>query len=220
MRYDPQLVVISPVFADSKSLQVPKDGVFGLGDDPFLRPPIFDQHMSMLRDSIRFMQDATLVIHRSLSEALELSAGERFEDFHHADQPSPCMLRLLKYHAQPAEERGPPQTPHTDLGSLTLLFTKQPGLQVLATGAQDWRYILPKAGHAVINIGDGMSMMTNGLLKSSLHRVVPPPNRPMATRYSFAFLQRAEAHTSLAGLRSPLIPQTENPRASITSGEW
>ena len=63
----------------------------------------------MLITSMRVMQDATLAIHAGLSRALGLSAGERFEDFHKADRTSPCILRLLKYHAQPAHERGTPK---------------------------------------------------------------------------------------------------------------
>ena len=174
----------------------------------------------MLITFMRAMEDITLAVNASLSRALGLPVGEKLEDFHKADRTSPCILRLLKYHAQPAQERGAAQTPHTDLGSLTILFTEQPGLQVLMKGADKWEYVEPRAGHAIVNIGDGMSMMTNSLLHSSLHRVGPPRNQPMATRYSFAYLKRAEEHTRLTGLHSPLIPATGGSSKVLTSGEW
>lgn len=49
-----------------------------------------------------------------------------------------CPLRLLKYYAQHFHEPGPPQTAHTNLGSLTVLFSKHSGLQVLQKGAGEW----------------------------------------------------------------------------------
>lgn len=189
----------------------------------FSRPQVIQEGMSTLTDFMRAMQLITGTIHNQFSTALGLQPGQRFEDFHRRDQPSPCLLRLLKYHPQPLEERGPPQTPHTDLGTLTVLFTEQPGLQVLPKGAADWTFVEPKPGHAIINIGDGLSMMTNGLLQSCLHRVGPLPNKSMDTRYSFAYLQRAEEHTQLTAVPSSLIPAVkskENGEKILTSGEW
>ena len=87
-------------------------------------------------------------------------------------------------------------------------------------GADKWEFVEPRAGHAIVDIGDGLSMMTNGLLHSSLHRVGPPPDQPMATRFSFAYLQRAEEHNPLTGLHSPLIPGTGGSAEVLTSGEW
>lgn len=176
--------------------------------------------MALLQHFMKKMLAATGTIHASLSRALGLDIGQRFEDFHRADQPSPCLLRMLKYHPQAMEERGSPQTPHTDLGSLTILFTEQPGLQVLPKGAPDWSFVEPRAGHAIVNIGDGLSMMTNGLFQSCLHRVSPLPNQCMHTRYSMAYLQRAEAHTRLTGLGSAAIPAASTQAEVLTSGDW
>ncbi|KAF7875070.1 hypothetical protein EAF04_002242 [Stromatinia cepivora] len=204
-----------------ESYAIPKDGVLCLSDEPYYRPPIFDENMPILKAYMRAMQEATVSIHEALSRALGLQVGGKLEEFHRPDRASPCILRLLKYHPQPAEERGASGTPHTDLGSLTILFTKQPGLQVLMKGSDKWEYVEPRAGHAIVNIGDGMSLLTNGLLHSSLHRVAPPPGQAMTTRYSFAFLQRAQQQTPLVGLKSPLIQAaTGGSPEVVTSGEW
>lgn len=194
--------------------------MLGLTNEPFHKPDLITANMEVLQKFMKDMVAATRTIHASLSRAVGLPVGERFEDFHRSDQPSPCLLRMLKYHPQPLQERGAPQTPHTDLGSLTILFTKQPGLQVLPKRAKDWSFVEPKTGHAIVNIGDGLSMMTNGLFQSCLHRVSPLPDQCMQTRYSMAYLQRAEAHTKLSGLKSASIPTAATQAEVLTSGEW
>lgn len=72
---------------------------------------------------------ASCTILSCLSAVLDFAPGTGFEAHHRPGAPSPSMLRLLKYTEQPLSERGAPQNPHTDLGSLTLLFTRSPGLQ-------------------------------------------------------------------------------------------
>ncbi|KAI9685954.1 MAG: hypothetical protein M1820_010709 [Bogoriella megaspora] len=203
-----------------ESWAIPKDGALGISNEQFSRPDMIDANMGLVQGFMKHMLTATGTIHASLSKALALDVGQRFEDYHRAAKASPCLLRMLKYHPQPIEERGPPQTPHTDLGSLTILFTKQPGLQVLPKGAHEWAFVEPKSGHAIVNVGDGLSMMTNGLFQSCLHRVSPLPDQSMQTRYSIAYLQRAEAHTRLTGLDSPAIPNRSSDSAVETSGEW
>lgn len=94
---------------------------------------------------------------------------------------------------------------HSDFGSLTLLFNRLGGLQILlpggmravggegdagvegagpedkegekAKGAEEaqWVYVRPLPGHAIVNLGDAMVKFTNGLLRSCVHRVVSPP---------------------------------------------
>lgn len=157
------------------------------------------------------MQTITTTIHSALSDTLNITTNKRLEFFHRNTHPSLCILRLLKYHAQPPAERGAVQTPHTDLGSLTVLFITQPGLQVLPKGAaaDAWRFAMPRENCAIVNIGDALAMMTDGVLHSSLHRVGPLPGVSMDTRYSFAYLQRPEEHCVLR------VGGEE-----ITSGEW
>lgn len=163
---------------------------------------------------MKHMQAFTTLVHHELSDKLGINPQERLELFHREESPSPCILRLLKYHAQPATEHGAVQTPHTDPGRLTILFTSQPGLQVLPMGEENdpWQFVTPSEHCATVNIGDVLAMMTNGTLQYSLHRVSPLPGLLMDTKYSVAYLQRPEEHTILkaAGLKGE----------AITSGEW
>ena len=166
----------------------------------------------------------------SLSTSLLLPKGQRFEDFQGLYRPSPDLLRLLRYHAD-AKPTGVPQTPHTDMGSLTFVFSDTPGLQVLPMDAvqkpgsqeeSDWLYVAPKPGHAIVNIGDCLRILSNGLLKSALHRVGPVAGNAMPERYSMAYLMRLEDHALLQGAESPLLPHNgvEEKGNAVTSGTW
>ena len=158
-----------------------------------------------------------------------MPVGQRLEDFQGLNRPSPDILRMLKYHAN-SESDVVPQTPHTDLGSMTFVFSTTPGLQVLPRNVgqkpstyseADWRHVMPKPGHAIVNIGDCISMMTNGLFKSALHRVGTAPGRAMSERYSMAYLMRPEDQTILRTLDSPLIPRSMSVQEeAVTSGAW
>ncbi|CAI6316112.1 unnamed protein product [Periconia digitata] len=63
---------------------------------------------------------------------------------------------------------------HTDYGCITLLLTDPtPGaLQVLHKDGQTWINADPIPGAFVVNIGDMMERWTNGLWKSTKHRVI------------------------------------------------
>lgn len=200
--------------------------------EPFAHTPSVAANMQPINYLLRGLGAAAQTIFRSLSVALSLEAGERFEDFHNPKHPSSDMLRLLKYHkTEVIDTQHAPQTPHTDLGSLTFVFSTTPGLQVLphmfqrkeAPKESDWVFVAPRVNCAIVNFGDCMTMLTGGLIKSSLHRVGPLPGVAMHERYSFAYLMRPEEDTPLRPVKSPLVPESL-PRSSLeetlTSGEW
>ncbi|KZT27608.1 Clavaminate synthase-like protein [Neolentinus lepideus HHB14362 ss-1] len=69
---------------------------------------------------------------------------------------------------------------HTDFGSL-----------VLPPGSDQWYYIKPIPGLAVCNVGDALAIFSGGVLRSNLHRVVPPPGIQSALeRWSLVFFTR------------------------------
>ncbi|CAN9428384.1 unnamed protein product [Alternaria alternata] len=97
-------------------------------------------------------------------------------DNHRYGKLSTSALGLLKYPANAAstgDQLG--QIAHTDVGSITVLYAQLGGLQVLDSQGS-WKFVQPKAGHAVVNIGDSLRFLTGKMLRSSLHRVVPHPD--------------------------------------------
>lgn len=208
--------------------QIAKDFLLSLNSTTAreIHPDAVLSEFAHLSDFARGVTAATTAIFTSLSTALGFAPGTGFEAFHRPGVPAPDMLRLLKYSRQPAEDRGAPQNPHTDLGSLTVLFTQTPGLQRLRPrrGSEDepaWEFVAPRDGCAIVNVGDGMVALTNGLLHSCLHRVVPMPGRRMEERYSFAWMARAEDATIMTGLKGGSLPEIGRAgKEIVTSGEW
>ncbi|KAI0311908.1 hypothetical protein OF83DRAFT_708303, partial [Amylostereum chailletii] len=115
-------------------------------------------------------------------------------------------------------------------GSLSFLHhNRLGGLQVLLPGTEDWKYVKPIPGHAVCNLGDAMTIFSGGILRSNLHRVVPPPKAQSAfERWSLVFFTRPNAKDILAPLtkESTLIaeavknaPEGKYDTGS-SAGEW
>lgn len=205
----------------SISVQIPKNGILGLqGHQDFSRPVIIDESMGILQDFTRTIHSIADTINDSLSSALQIPQSATLRLHHRLNAPSSDIVRLLKYQPQPIEQRSAPHAAHTDLGTLTFLFTQQPGLQICTPGTDSWTWVLPKEGHAIVNIGDAMSLLTNGYLRSCVHKVGPLPNQPMPTRYSFAYMLRPEDQAPMAGPETLFIPPRNPNEPIFTAGQW
>lgn len=144
---------------------------------------------------------------------------------HRQQAVSGDQVRFVKAPPQPADDRRTALGQHTDFGSVTVLFNRLGGLQVLPPGADaDWVYVRPLPGHAIVNLGDAMVKFTNGLLRSNIHRVVAPPGlQAESTRYSLVYFSRPEDSVLLRRLEgSSLIPAVEDGQAEeeINSKDW
>ncbi len=82
--------------------------------------------------------------------------------------------------------------PHSDWGSLTILFQDGVGgLEVVDRRTDGWIDVPAIAGTYVVNIGDLMARWTNGVWHSTKHRVrVPPPERRAVARVSIPFFHQ------------------------------
>lgn len=132
-------------------------------------------------------------------------------------------MRLLYYPAAVSSYRPDKDIragAHSDYGSITLLFQRpgQPGLEILTTD-QKWApvpvYPSDKADFPfppiLVNIGDMLSYWTDGLLKSTVHRVVFPHDKQSIAnpipqdRYSIAFFCQPVGSTELVPVPSKVI---------------
>lgn len=59
-----------------------------------------------------------------------------------------------------------------DFGSVTVLFNQLGGLQVINPKSQEWKYVKPQPGSAIINLGDALVKLVGDRLYSGVHRVV------------------------------------------------
>jgi isopenicillin N synthase-like dioxygenase len=121
-------------------------------------------------------------------------------------------VRFIKAPPQPENDLRTAMGQHTDFGSVTILFNRVGGLQVLPPASAEWQYVKPLPGHCVVNLGDAMVKFTNGLLRSNLHRVVAPPGEQAAcTRYALVYFARPGDEVPLKRVEggSSVIPPLE-----------
>jgi len=106
-------------------------------------------------------------------------------------------LRLLHYPPQPPVADLYGSAPHTDFGCLTLLMQDEvAGLQV-KTADGDWLKVEPDRSTLIVNVGDMLNRWSNGILKSTPHRVI---NATGQERYSCAFFFDPYVDTIVAPL--------------------
>ena len=147
---------------------------------------LFDDFVSTAHFILKTLLDC-------LSDALGLKGLERLDNYHRDDVLSKSTLYFLHYPTgiQKADEVG--QNMHTDIGSLTLLFAPQWGLQVLSPVSNEWQYVEPKPGHAIINVADTLRFLSGRRFRSALHRVMPIEG--VGDRYSVSYFLRANNST-------------------------
>ena len=74
-----------------------------------------------------------------------------------------------------------------------------------------WIPVAPKAGELVVNIGDMLQRLTNGLLRSTTHRVVnPPAERRGFARYSMPFFLHFRSDFLIETLPNCITPERPN----------
>ncbi len=137
-------------------------------------------------------------------------------------------LRLLHYPPRPHTSASRSNTtsvndglygsaPHTDFGCLTLLAQDNvAGLQV-QTDNGDWLSVEPDNKALVVNVGDMLHRWSNGILKSTPHRVI---NQSGRERYSCAFFFDPYVDTVIAPL-DECITETQMARfKAVHFGEF
>ncbi|KAF5343657.1 hypothetical protein D9758_014697 [Tetrapyrgos nigripes] len=160
---------------------------------------------------------------RVFNDKLGLPEG-RLDLLHTASgEFSGSETRVIK---SPAQAGRPPDRmaigAHTDFGSLSFLHNRLGGLQVLPPGVEEWQYVRPLPGHAICNVGDALSVLSGGILRSNIHRVVPPPGQQSTLdRWSLVFFFRPGNSVQLRALtdQSPLIAEAVND-AIENDSEW
>ncbi|KAJ5765250.1 hypothetical protein N7520_004809 [Penicillium odoratum] len=129
---------------------------------------------------------------------------------HAYERRSDDHLRYMIYNTRTQEEwdkaQGYTKGGHTDFGSLTLLFSQHvAGLQI-RTPEGAWKYVKPVDGGITCNIADTLSFLTNGFLKSTIHRVVTPPRDQLTIpRLGLLYFCRPGDHTVMRTVPSPLL---------------
>jgi isopenicillin N synthase-like dioxygenase len=132
------------------------------------------------------------------------------------------VMRLLHYPAQPEPTGNHIRAgAHEDINTITLLLgAEEAGLE-LKTKDGRWIPVSPKPGELVINIGDMLQRLTNGVLRSTSHRVVnPAPNRAAHARYSMPFFLHFRPDFIIEALPGTVPPGEEPKWPPISSYDY
>ena len=191
-------------------------------------------------------------IHKIIMSSIALGLGLRETYFDEFVRTGDNTLRLLHYPPTSRElfrEGAIRASPHTDYGSITLLFQDdRGGLQVQkegngtsatsrasptsATGEANeangtdgnWEDVTPIPDTIVVNAGDLLTRWSNGRIKSTKHRVVEPPvkteSEQYPARYSIAYFCNPDFDKEIEALPGTFGEGREKKWDAINSGDY
>ena len=194
-------------------------------------PEIINAHRGEIEHFARYISDniagKLLVL---LAIILELPENF-FLEKHQYNKRSDCHLRYMKYHHRTPEQNAALENiwvkGHTDFGSLTLLFRQPVAALQVRTPEGQWKHVKPYPGSITVNLADSLEFLTNGFLKSSIHRVVaPPPDQADIDRLGVLYFVRPADDVKLMPIKSNVLEKlgytktSDESVAGITAGEW
>ncbi|EMR68863.1 putative flavonol synthase protein [Eutypa lata UCREL1] len=194
-------------------------------------PQIILDHLDEVKEFSMKVHDRVLIpVLRLFAYVLEIDENY-FVDRHRYDAPGLEYLRYMKYFPRSAEEDAQASNiwarGHTDYNTLTFLF-HQPvaGLQV-QTPEGRWKYVKSPRDAIIVNIADALEFLSGGYLKSTVHRVIrPPEDQADKPRLSLIYFARPEANIILKPVVSPLLQRLglqcdiENFTHDVTAEDW
>jgi len=198
---------------------ISKDDIVGLRKDRAGHPKPVEDQREKLEVFVKSSHKVVTTILRALGEQLGLDP-ELLPSMHKIDSPSGDHCRVTYTPPPPAGTGKNPITfgGHTDFGSVTLLFNRLGGLQVVNPGDTKWIYVKPAPGCVIINFGDSIVKLLGGNIHSGLHRVVSPPgDQASLTRVSVVYFSRPNSNVPLKSLFDVGGPEDEK---VLTADEW
>jgi isopenicillin N synthase-like dioxygenase len=160
-------------------------------DDPLLRsgrrfvgPNRWPGHLPGFRENVIAYTDAMDALTRRVLPVAAVALDLAPDAFDAAFTDSQFTFRLTHYPPVPAAPNQFGIAPHTDANFLTFLAqTDVPGLQV-RTPSGEWLDVPYLPNSYAVNSGDMLHRWTNGRVKSTPHRALPPVGRH---RYAIPF---------------------------------
>ncbi|KAF2654655.1 gibberellin 2-oxidase [Lophiostoma macrostomum CBS 122681] len=194
------------------------------------QPDLLKAHLPEIEVFQRALHaNVVLPLLRLFAIVLQLPDEEYLVKQHTYEKKSEDHFRYMLYHPRTEEEWKAAKYGvgggHTDLGTVTLLF-RQPvaGLQILGEDG-NWTWVSPQPGTITVNLADTISHLTGGWLKSSVHRVVAPPeDQREYKRTGLLYFSRPHNDTQLLPITdSPVLEKAGvRPRFDkiVTVEEW
>ena len=185
---------------------------------PNVWPKEVESFESTFKELYAAFDEAGLKILRAIARYLQIDEDYFIDTVRDGNS----VMRLLHYPAQ-AEPTGNHirAGAHEDINTITLLLgAEEAGLE-LKTKDGRWIPVSPKPGELVINIGDMLQRLTNGVLRSTSHRVVnPSPDRASHARYSMPYFLHFRPDFVIEALPGTVPPGEEPKWPPISSHEY
>ena len=177
-----------------------------LDDNRDALPPFWHSRTQNVEAFKQKCHDLVVKLLECFAIALQLPDRKYFANAHTAEKGNGNSLRMLMYPARAEKvddaDVGSRMNMHTDSGSVTLLFQRAAGLEVMSPSGTEW----VKAPHIenciLINLGDALSFWSGSQLKATLHRVTFDGVPFDQERQSMAYFGAANPETIL----QPIVP--------------
>lgn len=190
-----------------------------LAGDYLAGPNQWPEDLPGFRATVMAYHDALAQLGHKLCRAIALALRTDVAAFAAAFAPPTTFLRLLHYPSSPADMEADVygSAPHTDFGCITILAQDDTGgLQVL-NPAGDWIDAPYVPDSFVMNIGDMLHRWSNGVLRSTPHRVI---NRSGRARYACPFFFDPHVNVEVSPLPSCITGARPKQFDSIVYGDF
>ncbi|KAF2171909.1 hypothetical protein M409DRAFT_63449 [Zasmidium cellare ATCC 36951] len=200
---------------------ISKDDILGIRKEPLPNPEVLmrGESRGLVKRYMLGSHALVSLILGVLNRRLGLPEGT-LPSLHDLHTISGDQVRWVRSPPQPPSDRRSALGEHTDYGSVTILFNRLGGLQVLPpSDPPTWAYVKPLRGHCIVNLGDAMVKFTAGVLRSNIHRVANPPGAQAGeTRLSLVYFNRPGDEVILKVLEGSEVIE-ERRRESGIDGE-
>ncbi|KAI1618208.1 hypothetical protein EDD37DRAFT_647019 [Exophiala viscosa] len=184
-------------------------------------PPFWRERTQRVEQFKHKCHDLVVKLLECFALSLRLEDRRFFASAHREDAGNGNALRMLMYPGRSAPEdmtgRGSRMAPHTDSGSVTLLFQRAAGLEVESPSGE-W----VKAPHIqdciLVNLGDALSFWSGGMLKATLHRVTFDGVPFDQERQSMAYFGQASPETVLQPITGGVVEKYVSNGLVLTPG--
>lgn len=164
-------------------------------------PPYWREHVAKIEAFKHQCHELVLKLLVCFAMAMELPDSNFFANAHREHYGRGNSFRMLMYPAREEmpKDVGSRMAEHTDSGSITLLFQKSPGLEVMSPTGK-WVKAPCIDDTILINLGDVLSFWSGIQLKATLHRVTFDDLPHDKERQTMAYFGAANSNTVLQPL--------------------
>ncbi|KAK9273122.1 hypothetical protein L1049_017929 [Liquidambar formosana] len=162
-------------------------------------PPSYKEKMGNYAVAVQNLQKQLVEV---VLESLGLNPNYLEKEFEKGSQ----VMAVNCYPACPQPELVLGMPPHSDYGSLTILLQSCPGLQLMDHD-EKWLPVPKVEGSLIVQLGDQMEVLSNGLYKSVVHRATVSLDKErvsIASLHSLALEKKVRPAAELVDEQHPM----------------